>query len=43
MTGINVSAAEINRYRQLISESKQSVDTLLHRMLLKLENASEAN
>lgn len=39
MTGINVSVVEINRYRQLVSESKQSVDTLLHRMLLKLENA----
>lgn len=39
MAGINVSAAEVNRYRKFIAESKQSVNTLLHRMLLKLKNA----
>lgn len=39
MAEINVSAAEINRYRKLISESKLSVNTLINRMILKLRNA----
>lgn len=39
MVGINVWTIEINRYRKFIFESKQSVNTLLHRMLLKLKNA----
>ena len=39
MVGINVWEVEINRYRKFIFESKQSVHTLLHRMLLKLKNA----
>lgn len=40
MAGINVSVEEIKQHRKFILESKQSVNILLHRMLLKLKEAS---
>ena len=41
MAGINISTIDIDRYRKFILDSKQSVNSVLHQMMLKLKNAGD--